>query len=131
MSDAPERKSLSVYDYSDKSIQHAWIAVLVYLGLRVFGALIGAMQQPAMVVVFLIDVALYAVVLGAIAFGIYRKSRIAVVLAIIIIAGTQLYVWLGARSFSGTIVSVIAIGFLLRGANRIFQEHGERNEART
>ncbi len=131
MSDAPERKSLSVYDYSDKSIQHAWIAVLVYLGLRVFGAVIGAMQQPAMAVPFVIDVVLFAGVLGALAFGIYRKSRIAVVAAIVAIAGTQLYVWLGARSFSGTVVSIIVVGFLLRGANRIFQEHGERNDART
>lgn len=130
MSDAPDRKSLSVYDYSDKSIQHAGIAVLAYLGLRVFGGVIGGLQQPAMVVVFLIDAAFYAVVLGAIAFGIHRKSRIAVVLAIAIVAGTQLYVWVGARSFSGTIVSIIAVGFLLRGASRIFQHHRELKEAR-
>ena len=130
MSDSPERKSLSVYDYSDKSIQHAWIAVLVYLGLRVFGAVVGSLQQPPMVVVFVIDAAFYAVVLGAIAFGIHKKSRIAVVIAIAIIAGTQLFVWLGARSFSGSVVSVIAVGFLLRGATRIFQHHRELKEAR-
>ena len=130
MSDAPDRKSLSVYDYSDKSIQHAWIAVLAYLGLRVFGAVIGAMQQPAMVVVFVIDAAFYALVLGAIAFGIHTKSRVAVVLGIVVIAGTQLYVWLAARSFSGTIVSIIVVGFLLRGATRIHQHHRELKEAR-
>ena len=130
MSDAPARKSLSVYDYSDKSIQHAWIAVLAYLGLRVFGAVVGSLQQPAMVAVFVIDAAFYAVVLGALAFGIHRKSRVAVVLVIAIIAGTQLYVWLGAGSFSGTIVSIIVVGFLLRGAARIFQHHRELKEGR-
>ena len=128
MSDAPERKSLSVYDYSDKSIQHAWIAVLAYLGLRVLGAVIGLLQQPAMVVVFVIDAVFYAVVLGGLAFGIHRKSRIAVVATIVIIAGTQLWVWLGARSFSGTIVSIIVVGFLLRDAARIFQHHRELKE---
>ena len=131
MSDAPERKSLSVYDYSDKSIQHAWIAVLVYLGLRVFGAAIGMLQQPGMVVPFVIDGVFYVVVLGALAFGIYRKSRVAVVAAIVAIAGTQLYVWFAARSVSGSVVSIIAVGFLLRGANRIFQDHRERAAART
>ena len=130
MSDAPERKSLSVYDYSDKSIQQAWIAVLAYVALRVFGAVIGALQQPTLVVVLVIDAAFYAVVLGALAFGIYKKSRIAVIFAILVIAGTQLYVWLSARSFSGTIVSIIVVGFLLRGAVRVFQEHRERSEAR-
>jgi hypothetical protein len=119
----PKRQSLSVYDYADKSITHAWTAVLAYVGLRVFGTIIGALQQPAATVWLILDAASIAVILCLLAFGIYKKSRIAVALAILYIVGTQLYVWIVLRSFSGTIVSVIVTGFLLRGAKRIFEHH--------
>ena len=122
-------RSLSVYDYSDKSIQHAWIAVLAYAGLRALSALIGALQQPAMTLWFVIDFAVVGVVLGLLAFFIYKKSRVAVVLAIIYIVGTQFYIWLAMRSGTGTFVSIIVTGFLLRGAKRIFEFHREKREA--
>ena len=121
-------RSLSVYDYSDKSIQHAWIATLAYAGLRSLSAIIGGLQQPAMAPWFVIDFAVVAIVLGLLAFGIYRKSRIAVVLAIVYIVATQFYVWFAIGSPSGTIVSVIVTGFLLRGATRIFQFHREQRD---
>ena len=123
-------RSLSVYDYSDKSIQHAWIAVLAYAGLRSLGAIIGGLQEPAMAVWFVVDFAIVGIVLAMLAFGIHKRSRIAAMLAIVLIAGTQLYIWVVLRSFSGTIVAVIVTGFLLRGTRRIFQEHGDRSEAR-
>jgi ABC-type anion transport system duplicated permease subunit len=87
------------------------------------------MQQPSAAIWFVIDLVFHAVVLGALAFGIYRKSRVAAVVAIAFVAGTQLYVWLGLRSFSGTIVSILVVGFLLRGTTRIFQFHRERRES--
>lgn len=130
MKDEPNRTSLSVYDYSDKSIQHAWIAVLAYLGLRLFGTVMGVLQQPAATVPFVVDAVVNSVILGLLAFGIYRKSRVAVTLAIIGIVGAQLYIWIGLRSFSGTIVTVIVTGFLLRGAKRIFEHHRELQESR-
>ena len=121
-------RSLSVYDYSDKSIRHAWIAVLAYAGLRALSAIVGALQQPTIAVWFAVDFALVAVILGLLAFGIHRKSRIAVVLAILYVVGTQLYVWFAIGLISGTIVSVIVTGFLLRGAVRIFEFHREQRE---
>ena len=130
MSDKPERKSLSAYDYSDPSIRHAWIAVLAYAGLRALGSVAGMLTQPAGAMWFIIDFVVVALVLGVLAFGIYKKSRVAVVLAIVAIAGTQLYVWIIFGSFSGTIASVIVTGFLLRGAVRIFQERREQPDAR-
>jgi hypothetical protein len=129
MGDEPERKSLSVYDYSDPSIRHAWIAVLAYAGLRALGAIAGMVTQPTGALWFIIDFTLIALILGVLAFGIYKKSRVAVLLAILAIAGTQLYVWIVLGSFSGTIVSVIVTGFLLRGAVRIFQEHRDSQDA--
>lgn len=68
-------------------------------------------------------------IFSALAFGIYKKSRIAVGLAIFFIVGLQFYVWIGLRSFSGTIVSVIVTGFLLRGAKGIFEHHRELQES--
>ncbi len=122
-------RSLSVYDYSDKSIPQAAIAVLAYAGLHALRAVIGGLQQPGMAVWFAIDFAINALLLGALAFGVYRKSRIAVVLAILYIVGAQFYVWFAIRSASGTIVSVIVTGFLLGGANRIFQFHREQRDS--
>ena len=130
MTDEPKLRSLSVYDYSDKSIQQAWIAVLAYLGLRVFGTVMGILQQPASTVPLVVDGVFDCVVLGALAFGIYRKSRIAVTLALLWVVGIQIYIWIGLRSFSGTVVSVIVTGFLLRGAKRIFEHHRELQESR-
>ena len=129
MKDEPKRASLSVYDYSDKSIQHAWIAVLAYLGLRLFGTVMGVLQQPAATVPFVVDALINSVILGLLAFGIYRKSRVAIALAIIWIVGAQFYTWIAARSFSGTIVTVIVTGFLLRGAKRIFEHHRELQDS--
>ena len=76
-------RSVSVSDHSDKSVRHAWIALLVYAAVRGLSALVGALQQPAMVTWFMIDFAVMGVVLGLLAFGIYKQSRVAVVLAII------------------------------------------------
>ena len=130
MKDEPKPRSLSVYDYSDKSIQHAWIALLAYLGLRVFGTVIGVLQQPSSRVALMVDAVFDCVVLGALAFGVYRKSRVAVVLALLWVIGIQVYIWIGLRSFSGTIVSVIVTGFLARGAKRIFEHHREQQASR-
>ena len=104
--------------------------MLAYLGLRVFGTVMGILQQPASTVPLVVDGIFDCVVLGFLAFGIYRKNRIAVTLALLWVVGTQLYIWIGLRSFSGTIVSVIVTGFLVRGAKRIFEHHRELQGAR-
>ena len=36
------------------------------------------------------------------------------------------YIWFAARSIAGTLVSIIVVAFLLRGAKRIFQDHAEQ-----
>jgi hypothetical protein len=63
---------------------------------------------------------------GALAFGIFRKSRVAIILMLIFVVGLQLYTWFIMRSPSGSLLSIIVTGFLLRGARRIFQDHAER-----
>ena len=113
----------------DTRVRHAMIAVLGYAALRALSAIIGGLQQPTMAMWFVIDLAIALVVLGALGFGIYRMSRIAVVLAIVYIVGTQLYVWFVIETPAGTIIAVIVTGFLLRGAKRIFADHRAEREA--
>jgi hypothetical protein len=38
----------------------------------------------------------------------------------------QLYTWFVAHSPAGTLVSIIVVGFLFRGARRIFQDYAEQ-----
>jgi lipoprotein signal peptidase len=63
---------------------------------------------------------------GGLAFGIFKKSRVCVVILLVLVVGFQLYTWFVMRSASGSLLSVIVTGFLLRGARRIFQDHAER-----
>ena len=37
----------------------------------------------------------------------------------------QLYTWLIAHSVTGTLVTIVVVAFLLRGARRMFQDHAE------
>ncbi len=38
----------------------------------------------------------------------------------------QLYTWLVAHSIGGSLVSIMVVAFLVRGARRMFQDHAER-----
>jgi predicted branched-subunit amino acid permease len=121
--------SISVYDYRDKSIQHAWIATLGYAAATTFGTFI-AILQGARDFLVIGTVVIQLMIILFLAFWISRKSRVAAVLMLTYVIGLQLYVWLGMHSFSGTIVSVIVTGFLLRGTKRIFEEHNQRKTDR-
>ncbi len=125
--DYPKEGSTSLYDYSDKSIPQAGYAAIVYALISTLSTGLAWFRAPstpwiAVVIVALIIGALF----GGLAFGIFRKSRVAVVIMLIIVIGSQLYTWFAMRSGAGTILSVIVTGFLLRGARRIFQDHAER-----
>src|SRR5881396_991350 len=98
--DYPKEDSTSVYDYSDKSIQQAGYAAIAF--------------------------ALVSVFTGILAFFIFRRSRFAAVAMLVFVVVLQLYGWFVAHSPAGTIVSIIVVAFLVRGARRIFQDHAER-----
>lgn len=149
--DYPKEGSTSLYDYSDKSIPHAGYAAIVYGIVNLFTGLLAwiqfflyhrprtggvmnrgfAAQQylqhtPFITVVAVVFGAIIAAISGVLASFIFRRSRFAVVAMLALVILLQLYVWVVARSFSGTVVSIIVAGFLLRGARRIFQDHAER-----
>ena len=119
--------SISVYDYRDKSIQHAWIATLGYAAWGTFTTFIAILQGLIRDFIVIGTIVIEVMVFLFLAFCISRKSRVAVVLMLAYVVGMQLYVWLGVRTFNiwDTIVAVIVAGFLLRGAKRIFEEHNQ------
>jgi fructose-specific phosphotransferase system IIC component len=67
-----------------------------------------------------------AAVSGVLAFGIFRRSRVAIVAMIVFVIALQVYTWFVARSIAGTLVTIVVVAFLLRGARRMFQDHAER-----
>jgi len=125
--DYPQKQgSSSLYDYSDKSIPQAGYAAIVYAVISTLTTGLSWFRAPttpwlALVVVALVIGAFF----GGLAFGIFRKSRVAVVLMLVLVVGLQLYTWLVLHSISGTLLSIVVTGFLLRGARRIFQDHAE------
>ncbi len=147
----PTGRPTSLYDYSDKSVPHAGYAAIGYGGVALVTGLFAWLQymlyhtpgqggflhhdytsqqwlehtplQTAVTVVFSVVI---AAVSGVLAFGILRRSRVAVVAMLIFVIVLQLYTWVVARSVAGTLVTIIVVGFLLRGARRMFQDHAER-----
>jgi hypothetical protein len=119
--------STSVYDYADRSIQQAGYAAIVYAVVSMVSTGLAWFQAPSTPLLALTVMAvIIGVFFGGLAFGIFKKSRVCVVIMLVLVVGFQLYTWFVLRSASGSLLSVIATGFLLRGARRIFQDHAER-----
>ncbi len=125
--DYPKEGSVSLYDYSDKSISHAGYAAIVYAVISTLSTGLSWFTAPNTPWIAVVIVALLiGLFFGGLAFGIFRRSRVAVCIMLAFVVGLQLYTWIVLRSASGTILSIIVTGFLLRGARRIFQYHSER-----
>jgi hypothetical protein len=149
--DYPKEHSKSLYDYSDKSVQHAGYAAIAYAVINLFSALLVWIQYfiyqrpgtggilnrdvvaqqylehtPLITAVAVGFSVIIAAISGVLALFIFRRSRFAIVAMLILVIVLQLYTWFIAHSPAGTIVSIIVAGFLLRGCRRIFQDHAER-----
>ena len=127
--DYPKEGSSSLYDYSDKSIPQAGYAAIVYAVISTLTPGLAWFRAPSTPWLAVVMVALViGLFFGALAFGIFRKSRAAVIVMLAFVVGLQLYTWFIMRSPSGSLLSIVVTGFLLRGARRIFQDHAEREE---
>jgi hypothetical protein len=149
--DYPKEDSTSLYDYSDKSIPHAGYAAIAYALVSLFTGLLAWIQYflyhragtggfqgheflsqqylqhtPLITAVIIAFSVIIAAISGVLAFFIFRRSRFAVVAMLVFVVVFQFYTWFVAHSPAGTLVSIIVVGFLLRGARRIFQYHAER-----
>ena len=151
MTEPTEHSTASLYDYTDKSVQQAGYAAIVYGVVSLATGLFALLQYflyhtpgqggftnrefnnqqwlqhtPLLTAISVVFSVIMAAISGALAFGIFRRSRFAVVAMIVFVVLLQLYTWFVARSIAGTLVSIIVLAFLLRGARRMFQDHAER-----
>src|SRR6185295_10805186 len=101
--DYSKEGSSSLYDYSDKSIPQAGYAAIVYAVISTLSTGLAWFRAPSTPWIAIV--------------------RVAVVIMLVLVVGLQLYTWFVMRSASGSILSIIVTGFLLRGARRIFQDH--------
>jgi hypothetical protein len=148
--DHPPEDSKSLYDYSDKSVQHAGYAAIAYAAINLFSGALALIQYflyhrpgtgdfishdfvsqqylqhtPLLTAVALGFSIIIAAIAGVLAFFIFRHSRFAVVAMLAVVIVLQLFTWFVAHSAAGTLVSIIVAGFLLRGARQIFQDYVE------
>jgi hypothetical protein len=149
--DYPKEHSKSLYDYSDKSVQHAGYAAIAYAAINLFSGVLAwiqyfvyhrpgtggfldrdfASQQylqhtPLITAVAVAFSIVLTAVSGVLAFFIFRRSRFAVVAMLVLVIVLQLYMWFVAHSPAGTLVSIVVVAFLLRGARRMFQDYAEQ-----
>ena len=124
--DYPKEGSSSLYNYSDRSIPQAGYAAIVYAVVSTLTTGLAWFRAPSTPWLAVVIVALIiGLFFGALAFGIFKKSRVAIIVMLVFVVGLQLYTWFVMRSASGSLMSIIVTGFLLRGARRIFQDHAE------
>jgi fatty acid desaturase len=83
-------------------------------------------HTPFMAAVAVAFSVIIAAISGFLAFFIFRRNRFAVIAMLVFVVVLQLYTWFVAHSPAGSLVSIIVVGFLLRGARRIFQDQTER-----
>ena len=149
--DYPKEQSKSVYDYSDRSVQHAGYAAIAYAVINVFSGVLALIQYflyhrpgtggilnrdfaaqqyvehtPLITAVAVGFTVIIAAISAVLAFFIFRRSRFAVVVMPVLVILLQLYTWFAAHSSAGTLVSIIVVAFLLRGARRMFQDYAEQ-----
>jgi hypothetical protein len=149
--DYPKEHSKSLYDYSDKSVQHAGYAAIAYAAINLFSGILALVQYfiyhrpgkgsvlpddfasqqylqhtPLITEVAVAFSVILAAISGVLAFFIFRRNRFAVVAMLVLVVLLQLYTWFVAHSPSGTLVSIIVVAFLLRGARRMFQDYAEQ-----
>jgi hypothetical protein len=146
----PKENSKSLYDYSDKSVQHAGYAAITYAVINLFGGVLSLIQHfiyhrpgtggylsqdyvsqqylqhtPLLTAITIGFSIIVAAVSGVLAFFIFRNSRFAVVAMLGVVILLQLFTWFVAHSAAGSLLSIVVTGVLLRGARRIFQDHAE------
>ena len=145
-----EPATTSLYDYTDKSVPQAGYAAIAYGLVSLLGGLLAILQYflyhspgkgsvlsdsfaaqqylqhtPMATAITVALAVIVAAISGVLAVFIFRRSRVAVILMLAFVTLLQLYTWFVAFSVAGTVLSIIVVGFLLRGARRLFQDYAE------
>ena len=81
----------------------------------------GLQHTPLIAAIALVCGIVIAAISGVLAFFIFRRSKVAIVLMLLLVIMLQLYTWFIVHSIAGSLVSVVVTAFLLRGAVRVFE----------
>ncbi len=150
MPDSDEHTTTSLYDYTDKSVPQAGYAAIAYGVISLFSGLLAVVQfylyhtpakgsvlpddfaaqqylqhTPLATAITVVFSVIIAAISGVLAFFIFRRSRVAIIVMIGFVVVLQLYTWFVAFSLAGTVLSVVVVAFLLRGAKTMFQDYAE------
>lgn len=125
MNDTPIERT-PLYDYTDPRVRQGGYAAIIYGVISLASALLILLKArldavPASAVAWIVSGVTVAGLSGALAFGIFRRSKVAVILMIILVVIPQLYTWFIAHSVAGSLVSIVVTTFLLRGAKAIWE----------
>jgi hypothetical protein len=156
MPDSDKYTTTSLYDYTDKSVPQAGYAAIAYAAISLFSGLLAVLQYylyhtsgkgsvlpddfaaqqylqhtPLTTAITVVFSVMIAAISGVLAFFIFRRSRAAIIAMIGFVVLLQLYTWFVAFSLAGTVLTVVVLAFLLRGAKRMFQDHAEAQLAST
>jgi hypothetical protein len=121
-----------LYDYTDPRVRQAGYAATIYGVISLASALLELLKArlyaiPASAVALVAIGVIAAGISGILAFGIFRRRKVAVILMTALVVIPQLYTWFVAHSISGSLVSIVVTAFLLRGAKAMFEPPDEDN----
>ena len=120
MSTASEPQFRSL-DLRQKHVTRAWMAATISAALTlIFGALAaaGLLATPGFDAWMLID----AAILGALAYGVWRRSRICAVLLLVYGIVNEVYAAFDEKAHF-SILRLVFIYFYFRGALQLFRDH--------
>jgi lysylphosphatidylglycerol synthetase-like protein (DUF2156 family) len=111
-----------------RKIKNAWLAgvfstalTTVFALASVMGASIGGLDAYAFV-----DV----VILGALSFGVYKRSRVCAVLLLAFFVLNKIIMWMSSPGFASLPLTIVLLWFYFQGVAGTFQAHGFRRAAR-
>jgi hypothetical protein len=121
--DTQSESSFSL-ELRERHIARAWVAACISAGLTlIIGllALTGVYAAPGFDAWILLD----AAILGGLAFGVARRSRVCALILVVYGVLNEVYMALNGQSFS--IFRLIFIYFYIRGAIAMFRDHRRRH----
>jgi phosphate/sulfate permease len=133
----PGARTPPLYDYTDPRVRQAGYAAIIYGVISLASALLLLLKArleaiPASAIGLIVGGLIGAAISGGLAFGIFRRSKVSVIVMIALVVIPQLYTWFVAHSISGSLVSIVVTAFLLRGAKAMFEppddDSGSRGE---
>ena len=121
-SDLGEKSAIDIPDEIAKKIKNGWIAATIS-GLFTFGITILAVNFGTMSSLFDIWTSIDVVLIFLLAFGIYKKSRVAASIMFVYFLLSKIWLITETGKFNGIILSVVFLYFYFQAMIGTFQYH--------